>query len=245
MYFVNWQKDISIEELNGQKVVVKRNKSTKDFHEYLLISVYTLISILLVHPSSPPLVGDMTINNEGYNMRRILGQLGIPTPRLISISDTALIEEYVEGGDLYKAFSEDNDTILLAFQAGALTGKLHKAGYVFIDNKSQNYLVKSHNLVVRTDLGFMQKKDSIFSRSMDIGSFLASVIDFESFQYRVIEKAFFQGYRSEMKQYFPYLSIILRNILSLGFASNQIAMFRNMFVDSTKEHESKEGDSSL
>jgi hypothetical protein len=91
----------------------------------------------------------------------------------------------------------------------------------------------------------MQKKDSIFSRSMDIGSFLASVIDFESFQYRVIEKAFFQGYRSEMKQYFPYLSIILRNILSLGFASNQIAMFRNMFVDSTKEHESKEGDSSL
>ncbi len=241
MYFVNWQKDISIEELNGQKVVVKRNKSTKDFHEYLLISVYTLISILLVHPSSPPLVGDMTINNEGYNMRRNLGQLGIPTPRLISISDTALIEEYVEGGDLYKAFSEDNDTILLAFQAGALTGKLHKAGYVFIDNKSQNYLVKSHNLVVRTDLGFMQKKDSIFSRSMDIGSFLASVIDFESFQYGAIEKAFFDGYRSEMKQYFPYLYIILRNMLSLGFASNQTAMFRNMFVISTKAYESKEG----
>jgi tRNA A-37 threonylcarbamoyl transferase component Bud32 len=241
LYFVNWQKDISIEELNGQKVVVKRNKSTKDFHEYLLISVYTLISILLVHPSSPPLVGDMTINNEGYNMRRNLGQLGIPTPRLISISDTALIEEYVEGGDLYKAFSEDNDTILLAFQAGALTGKLHKAGYVFIDNKSQNYLVKSHNLVVRTDLGFMQKKDSIFSRSMDIGSFLASVIDFESFQYGAIEKAFFDGYRSEMNQYFPYLYIILRNMLSLGFASNQAAMFRNMFVISTKAYESKEG----
>ena len=240
MYFVNWQKDISIEELNGQKVVVKRNKSTKDFHEYLLISVYTLISILLVHPSSPPLVGDMTINNEGYNMRRNLAQLGIPTPRLISISDTALIEEYVEGGDLYKAFSEDNDTILLAFQAGALTGKLHKAGYVFIDNKSQNYLVKSHNLVVRTDLGFMQKKDSIFSRSMDIGSFLASVIDFESFQYYAIEKAFFDGYRSEMRQDFPYLYIILRNMLALGFASNQAAMFRNMLVDSKSSRSNKE-----
>jgi hypothetical protein len=87
----------------------------------------------------------------------------------------------------------------------------------------------------------MQKKDSIFSRSMDIGSFLASVIDFESFQYGAIEKAFFDGYRSEMKQYFPYLYIILRNMLSLGFASNQTAMFRNMFVISTKAYESKEG----
>ena len=233
MYFVNWQRDISIEELGGRKVVVKRNKSTKDFHEYLLISMYTLISLLLAHPSPPPLTGKVTINNEGYSMRRNLRQLGIPTPLLISITDTALVEEYVEGGDLYRAFSDGKDTSL-AFQAGALTGKLHKAGYVFTDNKSQNYLVASDNSVVRTDLGFMQKKDSIFSRSMDIGSFLASVIDFESFQYGAIEKAFFDGYKSEMKQYFPYLYIILRNMLSLGFASDQSTMFRNMLTDSTK-----------
>lgn len=233
MYFVNWQRDISIEELDGRKVVVKRNKSTKDFHEYLLISMYTLISLLLAHPSPPPLTGKVTINNEGYSMRRNLRQLGIPTPLLISITDTALVEEYVEGGDLYRAFSDGKDTSL-AFQAGALTGKLHKAGYVFTDNKSQNYLVASDNSVVRTDLGFMQKKDSIFSRSMDIGSFLASVIDFERFHYGAIETAFFNGYKSEMKQGFPYLSIILRNILSLGFASDQSTMFRNMLTDSTK-----------
>lgn len=233
MYFVNWQRDISIEELDGRKVVVKRNKSTKDFHEYLLISMYTLISLLLAHPSPPPLTGKVTINNEGYSMRRNLRQLGIPTPLLISITDTALVEEYVEGGDLYRAFSDGKDTSL-AFQAGALTGKLHKAGYVFTDNKSQNYLVASDNSVVRTDLGFMQKKDSIFSRSMDIGSFLASVIDFERFRYGAIETAFFNGYKSEMKQGFPYLSIILRNILSIGFASDQSTMFRNMLTDSTK-----------
>jgi tRNA A-37 threonylcarbamoyl transferase component Bud32 len=233
LYFVNWQRDISIEELDGRKVVVKRNKSTKDFHEYLLISMYTLISLLLAHPSPPPLTGKVTINNEGYSMRRNLRQLGIPTPLLISITDTALVEEYVEGGDLYRAFSDGKDTSL-AFQAGALTGKLHKAGYVFTDNKSQNYLVVSDNSVVRTDLGFMQKKDSIFSRSMDIGSFLASVIDFERFHYGAIETAFFNGYKSEMKQGFPYLSIILRNILSLGFASDQSTMFRNMLTDSTK-----------
>jgi tRNA A-37 threonylcarbamoyl transferase component Bud32 len=233
LYFVNWQRDISIEELDGRKVVVKRNKSTKDFHEYLLISMYTLISLLLAHPSPPPLTGKVTINNEGYSMRRNLRQLGIPTPLLISITDTALVEEYVEGGDLYRAFSDGKDASL-AFQAGALTGKLHKAGYVFTDNKSQNYLVASDNSVVRTDLGFMQKKDSIFSRSMDIGSFLASVIDFERFHYGAIETAFFNGYKSEMKQGFPYLSIILRNILSLGFASDQSTMFRNMLTDSTK-----------
>jgi tRNA A-37 threonylcarbamoyl transferase component Bud32 len=195
--------------------------------------MYTLISLLLAHPSPPPLTGKVTINNEGYSMRRNLRQLGIPTPLLISITDTALVEEYVEGGDLYRAFSDGKDTSL-AFQAGALTGKLHKAGYVFTDNKSQNYLVASDNSVVRTDLGFMQKKDSIFSRSMDIGSFLASVIDFERFHYGAIETAFFNGYKSEMKQGFPYLSIILRNILSLGFASDQSTMFRNMLTDSTK-----------
>jgi tRNA A-37 threonylcarbamoyl transferase component Bud32 len=231
LYFVNWQRDIYIEEIDGQKVVVKRNKSTKDFHEHLLILAYTLISILLAHPSSPPLVGKMMLKNEGYETRRSLGQLGIPTPRLISISDKTLVEEYVEGGNLYRALSDGRDN-LLAFQAGTLTGKLHKAGYVFIDNKSQNYLVTSDNLIVRTDLGFMQRKDSTFSRSMDIGSFLASIIDFERFHYDIIEKAFFDGYRSEMKK-LPYLAIILRNMLSLGFTSNQSMMFRNIARIST------------
>jgi tRNA A-37 threonylcarbamoyl transferase component Bud32 len=226
LYFINWQRDITIEEIKGQKVVVKRNKSTKDFHEYLLILAYTLVSILLVHPSSPPLAGKIMLKNEGHETRRTLWQLGIPTPRLISISDNIIVEEYVEGGNLYKVLlSGGLDS--LAFQAGTLTGKLHKAGYVFIDNKSQNYLVASDNLIVRTDLAFIQKEDSTFSRSMDIGSFLASIIDFDRFQYDVIEKAFFDGYRSQMKT-LPYLYLILRNILSLGFTSNQSAMFRNI-----------------
>ena len=189
MYFVNWQRDISIEEIDGHKVVVKRNKSTKDFHEYLLILAYTLVSIFLAHPSPPPVVGKMILKNEGYDSRRSLGQLGIPTPHLISISENTIIEEYVEGGSLYRALCGRGNN-LLAFQAGRLTGKLHKAGYVFIDNKSQNYLVAPDNLIVRTDLGLMQKKDSTFSRSMDIGSFLASIIDFERFHYNMVEKAF-------------------------------------------------------
>ncbi|HEX5978609.1 MAG TPA: hypothetical protein VFY68_15105, partial [Nitrososphaeraceae archaeon] len=75
MYFVNWQKDITVEELQGRKVVIKRDKPTKSFHEYLLASTYTLISILLAHPSSPPILGNMTLKNEDQNMRHYLKKL--------------------------------------------------------------------------------------------------------------------------------------------------------------------------
>lgn len=116
----------------------------------------------------------------------------------------------------------------MAFQAGAITGKFHKAGYVFADNKSQNYLVNFDKSLLRTDLGFIHKTNSIFAQSMDIASFLASVIDFEQSQYEIIEKGFRDGYISEVRRNFPYLYIVLRNLLSLGFASNQSAMIQNM-----------------
>ena len=233
MYLVNWQRKISIEYIGGRKVIIKKNKSTKVFHEYLLIFTYTLASILLAHPSAPPHLGKVMLENEGYDMRRKLQNLGIPTPELISISDSVIIEEYIQQGDLYRAFSDGKNSTL-AFQAGVLTGKLHKANYVFTDNKSENYLVASDMSLIRTDLGFIQKKASIFSRSIDIGSFLASVIDLENSQYQAIERAFFYGYKSETKHSFPYLSIILRNLLSFGFASNHTAMVQNMVRDSSQ-----------
>jgi tRNA A-37 threonylcarbamoyl transferase component Bud32 len=213
-------------------VVIKKNKSTKDFHEYLLAATYSIMSVVMAHPSAPPPAGKITLWNEGEYMRENLKRLGIPTPYLISISDDTIIEEYVEGGNLYKAFADDHDKkniiCSLASQAGALTGKMHKAGYVFTDNKSQNYLVNFDNSIVRTDLGFINKTNSIFAQSMDIASFLASVIDFEQIQYDTIEEGFREGYRSVVRRNFPYLYLPLRNILSLGFASDQSAMIQNM-----------------
>jgi tRNA A-37 threonylcarbamoyl transferase component Bud32 len=213
-------------------VVIKKNKPTKDFHEYLLAATYSVMSVLMAHPSSPPPAGKITLGNEGNHMRDNLKRLGIPTPFLISISDDTIIEEYVEGGNLYKAFAdEDNKKNIkcsLAFQAGALTGKMHKAGYVFTDNKSQNYLVNLDNSIVRTDLGFINKTNSTFAQSMDIASFLASVIDFEQTQYDIIEEGFREGYRSVVRRNFPYLHVLLRNILSIGFASDQSAMMQNL-----------------
>jgi len=228
VYFVNWQREVSVEELNGQKVVVKRNKPTKEFNEFLLVSVYSLISVLLAHPSAPPLFSEM-MRNEGHEMRRGLEKMGISTPGLISISDADLVEEYIEGGDLYLAFVAGQPAAL-AFHAGCLTGRMHKAGHVFIDNKAQNYLVRGDS-VVRTDLGFIQKSSSHYARSMDIGSFLASIMDLG--RYREIEMAFFDGYLLESGRKFSFISIVIRNLLSLGFSSNSRATLKNMIFDAT------------
>jgi tRNA A-37 threonylcarbamoyl transferase component Bud32 len=236
MYFVNWQRHVSIANRNGQMVVVKSNKTTKSFHEYLLASTYSLVSIVLGHPDSPPVVGEMAINNEGSTMRNYLRKLGIRTPRLISLSDSILVEEYIESGDLYNVFLEFKEKKIicsLATEAGVMTGILHNDGKVFLDNKSQNYLVgQNYESLYRTDLAFIQTKSSVFSRSMDIGTFLASIIDLNKSSYSEIENAFFQGYFSVTRQGFPYLSIILRNLLALGFAFNHKSMLKNMLVNS-------------
>jgi hypothetical protein len=78
--------------------------------------------------------------------------------------------------------------------------------------------------VLRTDLAFIQKRDSIFARSMDIGSFLGSLLGLDYNKYEEIENAFYAGYCSEVKSRIPYLSLILRNILGFGlsFSSNWI-----------------------
>ena len=227
MHFVNWQRDVFVDTIEGRKVVVKRNKATKVFHEFIISYTYSLISLLLAHPSSPVALRQIA-ENEGHQMRAMLTSLGISTPELIGISEHHLVEEFVEGGDLYHSLASVVEPGL-AFAAGAATGRLHRAGYAFIDNKAQNYLVRGGQ-VLRTDLGFIKKSKSEFAKSMDIGSFLASVIDLEA--YPAIEKAFFQGYLTESGQKFSSLGIIIRNLLSFGFSSNASWMYKNMMLDS-------------
>ena len=232
MYFINWQREISIKEIDGKKVVVKRNKISKNLHDYLIAISYNILSILLAHPSAPPELGNKMTSNEGTEMREKLRSIGIPTPSLILISDNLLIEEFIPGGNLHEALSNGSD-FLLAFSAGIITGRLHKSGYSFIDNKSQNFLVSSTRKVLRTDLAFIQKKNSIFARSMDIGSFLGSLLGLDIRKYKVVQDAFCEGYYSEVKTPIPYLSIPLRNILGFGLSlsSNWVV---NVLQDSEK-----------
>jgi tRNA A-37 threonylcarbamoyl transferase component Bud32 len=226
LYFVNWQRDISLEDWNGQKVIVKRNKPAKQFHEFLIIYSYSLMSILFLHPSAPVTFSEI-VRNEGYEMRKNLKRIGISIPALLSISDTSLVEEYIEDGDIYRALAFGGD-VLLAFEAGRITGKLHNAGYTFVDNKAQNYLARGKS-VIRTDIGFMKKTSSQYSRSMDIGSFLASVMDLD--RYSEIAKSFHAGYVSETESKFPYLSILIRNTLSVGFSASSMTTLKNMLAD--------------
>jgi len=214
-----------VEEWSGHKVVVKRNKSTKEFHEFLIIYAYCLISILLACPSAPPTLSKI-MKNEGSSMRNFLYKIGISTPKLISISNDCLVEEYIEGGDLYLKLASGQTRF--ALDAGRHTGKMHKAGYAFVDNKAQNYLVREGS-VVRTDLGFVQESDSPYARSMDIGSFLASVMDLD--KYNEIQAAFYEGYSSESGMRFSYLSIVIRNVLSIGLSSNNVTTFKNMLLN--------------
>ncbi|MGI0019003.1 MAG: hypothetical protein ACREAY_00875, partial [Nitrososphaera sp.] len=104
-------------------------------------------------------------------------------------------------------------------------------GYVFTDNKAQNFLVRGGD-VLRTDLGFIQKSSSTFARSMDVGSFLASVMDLPS--YKELERAFYDGYKGRAGK-FPYLSLAIRNILATGFSSDSKTALKNMMIaDSAK-----------
>jgi len=230
LHFVNWQRNISITELNGKRVVIKRNKSSKQFHDYILVFAYMLLSFIVCHPVAPPPLGRNMVFNEGFKMRSVLNEIGVPTPSLISISDDWLIEDYIEGGNLYYAFVNGINP-MMAYAAGKITGSLHNAGYVFTDNKSQNYLVSTKGELLRTDLSFIQKENSVYSRSMDVGSFLASVIGFDSIKFYSIQKEFSTGYLAATKKPFPYLSIAIRNVLSIGLSPNP-SIFKNMVHNS-------------
>jgi Kae1-associated kinase Bud32 len=227
LYSLNWQRDIKIIKLNGIKAIVKKDKSTKEINEYLLIFLYSLISLFLLHPSTPLKLGKSIMTNEGEENRKKLNEIGIPTPQLYKIDKSTIVEEYIEGGNLYK-YLKNNGELEIVFKVGVITGRLHNAGFCFIDNKAQNYLITKRSDIVRTDLGLIQKRNSTYSKSLDIGLFLSSLIDLDRGKYSKIERMFLEGYRFESKSKIPYLSIIVRNISSIGLTSNHYNLIMNL-----------------
>lgn len=230
MYFVNWEREIKKIKIKGKDFVVKKNKPFKIIREFILVFIFMMISIVSAHPCTPPQIGNKIIENESSQNRAKLNVLGIKTPKLFSISDSEIIEEYLPYGNLYEYFFSNPD-MMLARKAGIITGILHKAGFTFIDNKSQNYLIKDNDLI-RIDIGLIHKNISLFAKSMDIGSFLASILDLESTKYHQIEHEFLIGYMKTTGTNIPYLSVILRNVLALGFVSNYQKMVKNMIKKS-------------
>ena len=70
MNWVNLQRDIKITKLDGRKVIIKKDKVTKVINEYFLIFLYSLISVILLHPSSPPNLGRSILINESKENRQ-------------------------------------------------------------------------------------------------------------------------------------------------------------------------------
>ena len=229
MYFINWERKITKTKFGNNIVVVKKNKSFTGLRQFILIFFFILISIFSGNPTNPPEIGKRILENESFKSRNKLKLIGINCPKLFFITNKEIIEEYIDGGNLYFFFTTKkvND---LAFEAGKITGKFHQKGLVFIDNKCQNFLVTKERKLIRIDLGFIQKSKSVFAQSMDIGSFLASILDLEPPIYKILEKEFLIGYASmtNNNNKIPYLSIILRNILALGFVYSYKNMIKNM-----------------
>lgn len=228
MHFVNWQRDITISTINGKKVVIKKDKPIKGMNEYVLVFVFTFMSLVLLHPTPPLKTGRNLLENEGFQSRKKLLQIGILTPKLIQISKDVIIEEFIEEGNLY-TFLDSNKDMSLAFRVGVITRKLHDAGYCFIDNKAQNYLIRNSQ-IYRTDLGLIQDHATEYMKSLDIGIFLASLLDLGEGKYQLIENFFLKGYRNEDRSKFgiPHLSVIIRNIASLVLSSNHNNLAKNL-----------------
>ena len=154
LHFVNWHREVSVRieraKSGGSGTSPLRNSTIP------LIVMYSLISMLLAQPSGCRRRSAI-MKTRAATCKR-LEKIGVSTPALISISDIDLVEEYIEGGDLYIALASDQPA-RLAFGAGCLTARMHRAGYAFVDNKAQNYLVRGDS-VMRTDLGFIKKNNS-------------------------------------------------------------------------------------
>ncbi|MGD9535061.1 MAG: hypothetical protein AB7V56_15000 [Candidatus Nitrosocosmicus sp.] len=232
MYFVNWQRDIRISTINGRKVVIKKDKPIKSLNEQVLVFIFTFMSLVLLHPTRPLRTGTNLLKNEGFLSRKKLLQIGILTPQLIQIDNDVIIEEFIEEGNLYTFLDRNND-MSFAFRVGKITRKLHDAGFCFIDNKAQNYLIRDSQ-IYRTDLGLIQNQATEYMKSLDIGIFLASLLDLGDGKYQQIENFFLKGYRNKDSSKFvmPYLSIIIRNIASLVLSSNHNNLAKNLLAKS-------------
>ncbi len=227
---MNWQRDIAISKIDGKMVVIKRNKTVKSINEYLLVFIFTFISFVLLHPTSPFRTGKFILLNEGSLSRQKLKDLGIRTPRLIEINNDVIIEEYIDGGNLY-GFLQKSNNLEIVNKVGIITRNLHDSGSCFIDNKAQNYLVKDLE-IIRTDLGLIQNHASEYTKSVDIGIFLASLLDLDNEKYKIIEKSFLDGYKNNPTDKLPYLSVIVRNIAALVLVSDHSNLAKNLLKKS-------------
>ncbi len=192
------QHKVTLKEIDGKQIIVKRNRISKFMKELILDSAFVFLSLIVGHPSMPFSINQDHIDQNECDGRNILQNLGIKTPKILKFEKGMYEEEYVNEGDLYYVFDEGSleDCAKLSSKAGTITAIMHRNGFVFMDNTAYNYLVQN-NQIYRTDVGLFDSTDNTLARSLDIGTFLASVMDLQENKYQIVRKNFLEGYKNE------------------------------------------------
>lgn len=178
MYRVRWERDVEVGWGGSGKVIFKKSKRLRQPRNLLLSMTCLGFSLLFFSPASPFSISARTLaENEGFEVRRTFSRFGVKTPPLIKLDRDLLVEGYVEGIDAYRWIQRSGvkEAGRLAEEIGRVTGRLHSTGYVFIDNKPQNYIVAEDGLY-RVDTGYITRTNRDFPRLLDVATFTASLI---------------------------------------------------------------------
>lgn len=231
--YKSWHRKVELYQIGKRKIVIKRKKKLQLLRTLSLWFSFYLVSFFSLSSSSLILSTHVMTQNEKRETRNELRRIEIYTPDLYAVNDNYLIEEFVEGTDLYKWSHSSNleGACKIVYKVGCLTGKLHKNNWSFIDNKAQNYLVTEHEKIYRIDTEFLQKKVDNFQKYMDIGTFLGSLLDLQRSRYECILQSFLEGYSKTTGKDVSLKAFLVRNMISLLLAPKYTNTIPNMWID--------------
>ncbi len=230
--YKSWHRKVELYQIGKRKIVVKKRKKLQLLRTLSLWFSFYLVSFFSLSLSSLILPTHVMTQNEKRETRKELRKIGIWTPDLYAAKDDYLIEEFVEGTDLYKWSHSSNlkSFCRIVYKVGSLTGKLHENNWSFIDNKAQNYLVTKYEKICRVDTGFLQKMADDFQKFMDIGTFLGSLLDLEHSKYERLVQSFLEGYYKTTGKDVPLKAFLVRNMVSLLLAPRYTNTIPNMWT---------------
>lgn len=228
----SWHRKVELYQIGKRKVVIKKNKKLQLLRTLILWFSFYLASVCALSSSSIILSARVMKQNEERETRNKLKKTEICTPNLYAIKDHHLIEEFVEGTNLYEWSHSSNlkSACRIVYKVGCLTGRLHENNWAFIDNKAQNYLITEHEKIYRVDTEFLQKKCDNFQKYMDVGTFLGSLLDLQRSKYECLLQSFLDGYSKTTGKDVSLKAFLVRNMVSLLLAPKYSNTIPNMWI---------------
>ncbi|HTY15719.1 MAG TPA: bifunctional N(6)-L-threonylcarbamoyladenine synthase/serine/threonine protein kinase [Methanoregulaceae archaeon] len=136
------------------------------------------------------------INERTRSEARLIAtarKAGVPTPLIRDVTENTLVMERIHGPMLKEVLSPD-----LVWKAGAMVGRLHRAGIIHGDLTTSNILVRN-GMCVLIDFGLSHVSSDVEPRGVDIHVFFqtleSTVVNHEELRAR-----FIAGYESELAE---------------------------------------------